>query len=77
MVPNNSPQLGEIVAPPSASVPSERPRAYRVNDFCRLYGIGRTGVYRLIKEGKLPSVVVAGRRVIPTDAAEALLSGQA
>ena len=77
MVPNNLPQLGETVAPPSASAHSERPRAYRVNDFCRLYGIGRTGVYRLIKEGKLPSVVVAGRRVIPTDAAEALLNGQA
>lgn len=48
-------------------------RAYRVNDFCRLFGIGRSGVYKLLKEGKLPSVVIAGRRVIPRDAAEALL----
>ncbi len=50
-------------------------RAYHVNDFCRLYGIGRSGVYKLLKEGKLPSVVIAGRRVIPRDAAEALLRG--
>ena len=49
------------------------PRAYRVNDFCRLYGIGRSGVYKLLKEGKLPSVIVAGRRLIPRDAAVALL----
>lgn len=51
------------------------PRAYRVNDFCRLYGIGRSGVYKLLKDGKLPSVVIAGRRIIPRDAAEALLRG--
>jgi hypothetical protein len=55
--------------------PSGSPRAYRVNDFCRLYGIGRSGVYKLLKEGKLPSVIIAGRRVIPRDAAEALLRG--
>ncbi len=52
-------------------------RAYRVNDFCRLYGVGRSGVYKLLKEGKLPSVVIAGRRVIPHDAAEALLQADA
>lgn len=51
------------------------PRAYRVNDFCRLYGIGRSGAYKLLKEGKLPSIVIAGRQLIPRDAAEALLRG--
>lgn len=54
-----------------------QPRAYRVNDFCKLYGIGRTGVYKLLKEGKLPSVVIGGRRLIPADAAESLLNGGA
>jgi len=48
-------------------------RAFRVDEFCEAYGIGRSGVYKLLKEGKLPSVVIAGRRVIPKDAAEALL----
>jgi len=50
-------------------------RAYRINDFCKIFGIGRTGVYRLIKEGKLLSVMVGGRRLIPADQAEALLKG--
>ncbi len=50
-------------------------RAYRINDFCRLYGIGRTGTYKLIKEGRLPSITIGGRRLIPADAAEALLNG--
>ena len=52
-------------------------RAYHVDDFCNRYGVGRSGVYKLLKEGKLPSVVVAGRRLIPHDAAEALLRGTA
>ncbi len=52
-------------------------RAYHVNDFCQRYSVGRSGVYKLLKEGKLPSVVVAGRRLIPHDAAEALLRGTA
>ena len=51
-------------------------RAYRIDDFCRIFGLGRTGVYRLLKEGKLPSVVIGGRRLIPADAAEALLRGE-
>jgi excisionase family DNA binding protein len=59
----------------SSKFSPEQCRAYRVNDFCRLYGIGRSGVYKLLKEGKLPSVVVAGRRLIPRDAAETLLQG--
>ena len=58
---------------PTPPLPSIDARAYRVNDFCRLYGVGRSSAYRLIQEGKLPSVVIAGRRVIPHEAAEALL----
>jgi len=50
-------------------------RAYRINDFCREYGIGRTNAYKLIRQGKLQSVVIGGRRLIPTDQAEALLRG--
>ena len=57
------------------SIVAER-RAYHVNEFCQRYGIGRTGFYKLLKGGKLPSVVIAGRRIIPHDAAEALLKGE-
>jgi excisionase family DNA binding protein len=50
-------------------------RAYRINEFCTAYGLGRTKVYELIKSGKLRTVLVAGRRLVPRDAADALLAG--
>lgn len=50
-------------------------RALRVNDFCRAYGVSRSTVYKLMKANKLRTVLVAGRRLIPADAAEALLAG--
>jgi excisionase family DNA binding protein len=50
------------------------PLAYRVNEFCRVIGLGRTSVYGLIADGTLPTVKIRGRRLIPRDAALALLS---
>jgi hypothetical protein len=50
-------------------------RALMVDDFVRAYGIGRSKCYELIRTGKLVSVTVGGRRLIPVDAAEALLTG--
>ena len=50
------------------------PLAYRVNEFCRVVGLGRTTVYGLIADGTLPDVKIRGRRLIPRDAALALLS---
>jgi excisionase family DNA binding protein len=48
-------------------------RAYRINDFCRAFGLGRTKVYELIADGTLHTVLVGGRRLVPRDAGEALL----
>jgi excisionase family DNA binding protein len=48
--------------------------AYRIDDFCRAIGLGRTKVYALIADGTLRTVVIGGRRLVPRDAAEALLS---
>jgi len=53
--------------------PAEK-SAFRINEFCAAYGIGRTTTYKLIKTGKLRSIVVGGRRLIHKDAAEALFS---
>jgi excisionase family DNA binding protein len=53
-----------------------QPRAYRVLDFCKAFGVSRSTVYNLINDGKLHSVRVAGRRLIPADAAETLLRGE-
>lgn len=57
--------------------PLDRPRAYGVKDFCKTYGVSRSTAYNLFSDGKLRSVKIAGRRLIPADAAEALLHGEA
>ena len=48
-------------------------RALRINSFCEAYGISRSTAYRLIAEGKLKTVKVGNRRLVPVDVAEALL----
>jgi excisionase family DNA binding protein len=59
--------------------PPNRPqverRAYRIDEFCAAFGLGRTKVYELIKTGKLRTVLVGGRRLVPRDAGEALIAG--
>jgi excisionase family DNA binding protein len=52
-------------------------QAYRINEFCDAHGLGRTKTYELIASGKLKTVVVGGRRLIPAEAAKALISGAA
>jgi excisionase family DNA binding protein len=49
-------------------------RAFRIDEFCAVYGLGRTKTYDLIKAGKLRTVLVGGRRLVPKDAAEALFA---
>jgi excisionase family DNA binding protein len=49
-------------------------RAFRINEFCAAYGLGRTKTYELIKIGRLRTVLVGGRRLIHKDDAEALFS---
>jgi predicted DNA-binding transcriptional regulator AlpA len=48
-------------------------RALTVQEFCAAYGPARSSVYKLMAEGKLRTVKVAGRRLIPVDVAESLL----
>lgn len=48
-------------------------RAYRIPDFCRLYGLGRSTVYKLVKQGRLRLVKVGSRSLILHEDAEALL----
>lgn len=63
-------KLGETILTSDTRV---APRAYRIDDFCKAFGLSRSTVYNLIAQGKLRSVLVAGRRLIPADAAEELL----
>jgi hypothetical protein len=59
-------------APPSPP-PPDIALAYRINDAVKLSGLSRSSIYKLIGEGKLRSVLVAGRRLIPADALRSLL----
>jgi excisionase family DNA binding protein len=55
------------------NTPTFEKRAFQVNEFAAAHGISRSTIYALMKEGKLRTIVIGGRRLIPKDAAEALL----
>ncbi len=45
-------------------------RAYTIQEFGRLYKLGRTKIWQLIKDGNLKSVTVGSKRLIRADDAE-------
>lgn len=49
----------------------------RINDAARVSGLGRTTIYELIKERKLKSVKVGGRRLVPMAALRELIDNSA
>ena len=51
----------------------EQRLAYRVGPFCRSIGIGRTKFYELMASGKIKTVVIGGRRLIPAAEAQRLV----
>ena len=51
----------------------EQRLAYRVEPFCRSIGIGRTKFYELMASGKIRTVIVGGRRLIPAAEAQRLV----
>jgi excisionase family DNA binding protein len=69
--PNISSRNGNAPLPPDIAL------AYRVNDAAKVAGLSRSSLYNLIGEGKLRSVVVAGRRLIPAEALRRLLGAAA
>jgi hypothetical protein len=50
---------------------------YRVEDAVVVSGLSRANLYRQLQSGKLRSVFVAGRRLIPADALREFLRGAA
>jgi hypothetical protein len=60
-----------------STAPPLQPLAYTINDATKVSGLGRSSIYKLIGEGKLRSVLVAGRRLILADALRDLLRGAA
>lgn len=47
---------------------------YRINDACRVLSLGRSTLYKLMGSGKLRSVTIAGRVLIPRSEIERLIS---
>ena len=52
-------------------VPSRR--AYSVVEAGRLCGLSRSSVYKLIESGKLKTIKILGRRLVPVEALDELL----
>jgi len=52
---------------------SEEPLAYRIKHFCQAVGLGKTKFYELLREGKIKTVVIGGRRLVPADEAQRLI----
>jgi hypothetical protein len=52
---------------------SSEPLAYRMSDFSRRIGIGKTKLFDMIKTGELRSVLIGNRRLIPASEAARLL----
>jgi len=52
-------------------------RAYQVNEAAAAYRLSRSTLYKLMAIGKLRTVKIGGRRLIPVDAIEALIAGGA
>jgi len=48
--------------------------AWQVNHFCKAVGISRTSFYELLKQNKLRTVVIAGRRLVPDSEVRRLLT---
>lgn len=48
--------------------------AYDVNDFCLAVGIGKTKVYEMIKDGRLKSGILEGKRIIPVEEARRVIA---
>jgi hypothetical protein len=49
-------------------------RAITIAEFCRAYSLSRSSFYKLKNAGKISTVHLAGRHLIPVEAAEALLN---
>jgi excisionase family DNA binding protein len=52
---------------------NEPPRCLRVEDAARMLNVGRSTAYELIRSGRLRSVKIGRRRLVPRDALEDLL----
>jgi excisionase family DNA binding protein len=60
-------------------IPRELPnrRAFSISEAASASGLSRATLYRLLKDGRLATVKIGARRLVPISALDALLSGGA
>jgi excisionase family DNA binding protein len=57
----------------SKSEEAHTPLAYRVCDFCKSVGLGKTKFYELLRTGKIKTISIGGRRLVPADEAQRIV----
>jgi excisionase family DNA binding protein len=57
------------------TVRTEDRRAFTVKEFCSAHRISRSYAYKLMSQGKLRSVRIGAKRLIPVEASAELLNG--
>lgn len=57
-----------------SELPILKPIAVSILEACRISGLGRTSIYELIREGRLASLTLKGRRLVLVASLEALLA---
>jgi excisionase family DNA binding protein len=55
---------------------NEPPRCLRVDDAARVLNVGRSTVYDLIRSGRLRSIKIGRRRLVPREALDAFIAGE-
>jgi excisionase family DNA binding protein len=53
----------------------ELPRLLSIKQACRLLGVGRSNLYEMLALGRVRSVKIGRRRLVPRDAIDEFVSG--
>jgi excisionase family DNA binding protein len=66
--------LEKLEADRGAGLPRFPPekRGYRMNEAVRYTGLSRSTLYKMIGDGRLPDLIIAGRRILPGEALDKL-----
>jgi excisionase family DNA binding protein len=60
-----------------SNIPEEKRRALSIRETARTTGLSRATLYRLLNDGRLTTVKIGARRLVPVRALDALLDGSA
>lgn len=56
---------------------NQEPLAYSIAGACKASSLGKTKIYELIAEGRLETIRIGRRTLIPADSLRALVKGEA